>query len=258
MMMAARLRYGQVARVAIGAALLVALPAACLQDFEQFVERPAGSCIVGESSACVGPQGCQGMQVCLDGGMELGPCECGAGGSGGAGGAGTGGAGQGGNGATGGSAACGNGALDAGEGCDDGAAVSGDGCDDSCAVEGQADSCPSGVEVDLSAAGIWISDTTAGKNSGNSTTCGGNSAGDMAYRFMPAQDGDVTVTLQGAHNKVLAARSGCNPGGGDVFCERGAALLTGNVTATTGTRFHVIVTGRSGAEGPFVLHLSYD
>lgn len=37
----------------------------------------ATSCVPGQSSACVGPKGCQGFQVCATDGSRFDPCSCG-------------------------------------------------------------------------------------------------------------------------------------------------------------------------------------
>jgi hypothetical protein len=37
----------------------------------------AAACVPGRSSACVGPKGCQGFQVCANDGTRFGECSCG-------------------------------------------------------------------------------------------------------------------------------------------------------------------------------------
>src|SRR5258708_3346790 len=41
------------------------------------------ACTPGASSACTGPAGCSGFQICRDDGSGLEPCNCGGGGGGG-------------------------------------------------------------------------------------------------------------------------------------------------------------------------------
>ena len=38
----------------------------------------AAGCVPGQSSACVGPKGCQGFQVCASDGAHYEPCSCGS------------------------------------------------------------------------------------------------------------------------------------------------------------------------------------
>jgi hypothetical protein len=46
---------------------------------ELFPETPALShCVPGQSSACAGPKGCQGFQVCASDGSRFEPCACGS------------------------------------------------------------------------------------------------------------------------------------------------------------------------------------
>ena len=190
----------------------------------------------------------------------------GASATGGTGGTTTSAGGTGGSGATGGSATggtggqpagCGDGTLGAGEGCDDGHTTNNDGCSSTCDLEGAAgDVCPTGYDIDLSPPGIWIGDTTTGHNTNNNTSCGGNSAPDLAFRFLPSQGGTVNVDLTGNFNKVLAIRDACTNSPGS-FCQTSQNDLTTSLQATQGQAFHVIVSGSGGANGPFTLHVYY-
>jgi cysteine-rich repeat protein len=244
----------------LAACAAISVAASCSKDFDQFFETAVSSTGVAGGTTGPGPGG-NGGSPSASGGS--GPTTTtgggGAGAQGGVGAQGGGGAqgGMGGNGGNGGSAPCGNGVLDSGEECDDADAVSADGCSGSCELEGQADMCPSGVGIALDPPGIWITDTTVGKATGNNTTCGGNSAGDVAYQISPSQNGMVTVELTGAYDKVLAVREVCQSGGLDDFCDTGAGTLTTQVAAMQGQDFHAIVSGLSGAEGTFVLHVFY-
>jgi cysteine-rich repeat protein len=163
---------------------------------------------------------------------------------------------DGGTGVAGGSPPCGNGTLDAAEQCDDGNSTPSDGCSGGCTLEGAGDECPTGVEIELGPAGIWITDTTAGKATDNDTTCGGNSAGDTAFLIRPAQSGDVTVSLTGDFDKVLAIRDACTDSDG-WYCDTGTGELSDSFAVTASEPFHVIVSGMGGDEGAFNLHLAY-
>jgi cysteine-rich repeat protein len=216
------------------------LVAGCMIDFDRFETAPESTSASTTTSSSQSVSTTGGTTSA--GGMGTG------GGTGGMGGA---------VGGSGGEMACGNGALDPSEQCDDGNAASQDGCSSSCAVEGQADMCPTGADIQLAPPGIWISDTTNNKNSGNGTTCGGNSAGDMVYRFTPTQSGTLNIELTGSYDKVMAVRDACQEGGAERFCDTGTGMLSTTYAAQMGQSFHVVVSGLSGDEGSYELHLFY-
>ena len=221
--------------------------AGCMVDFDRFETAPESTSSTTTSvSSSTSSQSVSTTEATTStGGMGTGGAVGGAGGMGGA------------VGGSGGGPLCGNGALDQAEQCDDGNAVSQDGCSGSCAVEGQGDMCPTGADIQLAPPGIWISDTTNNKNSGNDTTCGGNSAGDMVYRFTPTQSGTLNIELTGSYDKVLAVRDACQEGGAERFCDTGNGNLSTTYAAQMGQAFHVVVSGLSGDEGSYELHLYY-
>jgi cysteine-rich repeat protein len=178
----------------------------------------------------------------------------------GTGGAATGGMGGMGTGGMGGAPPCGNGTLDPGEGCDDGNVAATDGCSNTCMLEGDADMCPTGATLPLNATGLWISDTTAGKNTNNDASCGGNSAGEMIFAITPAQNGVVTVTLTGDYAQmVLEVRDQCDDNGANEdFCIFGNVQVQDTFTAVMDQTVWVFVGGRQGNEGNFTLHLAYN
>ncbi|MCC6524348.1 MAG: hypothetical protein IT373_16940 [Polyangiaceae bacterium] len=171
--------------------------------------------------------------------------------------------GGGGSGATGGGGGspggCGDGVLGGTESCDDGDTVAGDGCSGSCTTEGQPNQCPTGVGIDLSPPGIWLTDSTAGQNDVTRGSCGGNSAPDLAYELTPSQSGTVHIDLVPAGNfdPVLVVRGVCQFVGGstDPFCSD--ANFTATYPAVAGQPFHVIVSGFQGDSGAFTLHVYY-
>jgi hypothetical protein len=125
-------------------------------------------------------------------------------------------------------------------------------------VEGQGDLCPTGINIQLGAAGIVIADTTVGKGAGNATTCGGNTASDVVYRVTPSQDGTLAVSISGDYDMVLAVRDACPGGGGDTFCLSGAGPLSDTANVQQGNDVFVVVSGVAGANGNYTLQLGYN
>jgi cysteine-rich repeat protein len=154
---------------------------------------------------------------------------------------------------------CGNGMIDMGEVCDDANEKPSDGCTQ-CQLDGAADKCPTGEVIQLQGT-IVISSTTKGKANATGGDCGGNSAPDMVFQVMPTKTGVVKVKLVAASfDRILIMRPACTLGFGsnpDHTCADGSATLNATWNAETGKPFHVVVSGHSGSNGPFVLTIAY-
>lgn len=62
----------------IAAAVCVLIAGACSSDEDSSSKAGATACVPGVSTACTGPAGCAGGQVCREDGSGYGPCDCGS------------------------------------------------------------------------------------------------------------------------------------------------------------------------------------
>lgn len=153
---------------------------------------------------------------------------------------------------------CGNGKLDMGEACDDSNTSGGDGCSTMCALEGDANKCPTSAIIKLTNA-VSISSTTSGKANITSTLCGGYSAPDLVFAVLPQKTAPITVQLVAPNfDRVLSVRGECaNYKQCDACLDNSAQLNHTFQGATQNKQFYVVVTGHSGSNGPFTLHIHY-
>jgi cysteine-rich repeat protein len=244
-----------IGRPTIALSALVAL--GCANDYDALGQGNQGDATAGSSSVSASATGASGSST----GEAQSSASVGTGGAGGSP-TGTGGQSAGGAPATtvgpgaggsGGVSPCGNGVLDASEGCDDANVTPGDGCSTTCGVEGNANVCPTQAEFTVTP--VWIADTTVGKSDVTYTAgCGGQDAGDLVYRIIPATTGTLTATLTGNWDKILAVREGCQPSDG--FCNDGDGEVTVSLDVKAGVPAHVVVSGLFGAEGDFQLYIT--
>lgn len=161
-------------------------------------------------------------------------------------------------------AKCGDGTLGQGEECDDGNTTSGDGCSSLCKNEVTTPaSCP-GTAITLTDSGDAFvgsvtGDTSSGVASIDSAKCGGGTANDLVYTFVPTAAGRATITLQSSFDAILSARTDCAKGETEVSCmatPSGGGETSIAVSATAGQPISIVVDGADGHSGSFKLDVA--
>ncbi|MBS2015973.1 MAG: DUF4215 domain-containing protein [Deltaproteobacteria bacterium] len=167
---------------------------------------------------------------------------------------------------------CGNEKIDPGEECDDGNTTSGDGCSGACKIEsGGANDLCDGTPITLAQQGS--STLYTGRVAGSTAklfhhyagTCGGGSAADAVYGFVPASNGRATVRITAGFSALVYARSACADTKTELACADAIAAAGSEAgTSSKGTiafpvfagkPVSVFVDGYGGAKGDFVLDL---
>lgn len=162
-------------------------------------------------------------------------------------------------------AVCGNGKVEQGETCDDGNVVSGDGCASDCKREpsGPGDECP-GISItmptssDGGARTTTITGSTSSLHPYYSGTCGGSSANDAVYTFVPDADGVLKVTLSANFDSVLHARSACEDAKTELGCDDAPGAAGGEMLLMPlekGKAVSLFVDGYGTASGDFTMSL---
>jgi hypothetical protein len=104
---------------------------------------------------------------------------------------------------------------------------------------------------------ISVGGSTTGRGNDQSGTCGGGSAADLVFHWVPDVTGQVQIDLEGSlYDTVLVVKQGC--GGVQLACDDDSGLgLTSlvNVNVTAGVPVIVIVDGYGNGAGTFTLNV---
>ena len=156
---------------------------------------------------------------------------------------------------------CGDGTLDPGEQCDDNNTSSGDGCSSFCSLEGG--TCGS-ILWDIGCGGSDNWSTTGYDNNVTEYGCTtlNESGPEYTYRFVPQQNGNVTVTLDPVNPSddldlfvLLRPYGSCTPGN-CVDYSAGTSQETVNFFALAGTTYYIVVVGWNGNHGTYDINVT--
>jgi hypothetical protein len=102
---------------------------------------------------------------------------------------------------------------------------------------------------------ISVAGSTVGQGNDESGSCGGTTAAEVVFQWVPDTSGTVTIdTIGSAYDTLLYVRAGC--GGAQLACNDDAVGLQSrvNVNVTAGDAIIIVVDGYSGA-GSYVLNV---
>lgn len=104
------------------------------------------------------------------------------------------------------------------------------------------------IQLDMTVTG-----STSGAQDEESPSCGGSSAGDNAWDFVPPQSAVYRVLLQGAYDCVVAVQ---DPGGHELACNDDTGTTTTSmvqVSMQAGEHYTIVVDGYHENEGSYSL-----
>jgi cysteine-rich repeat protein len=149
---------------------------------------------------------------------------------------------------------CGDGQVDVagGEQCDDGNTDSNDGCSASCAYE-LSDGCGA-VALAVGTDPVVLSGDTTNTAADDSSSCGGNSAGEYIVTVAPEVAGTLAVTVTAADYAVILWMKDSCPGGTELECDSSGTIDLAQ-PVSPGETYYVGIDGSSGDEGNFDMQL---